>query len=343
MLALCLVDDAGLPRTPPVEAPKVLARVDPNDMGAQWLGALRELGEVVDNRALYFESASAEPRRWVLPHEAFDGLRMMQFVLREIGKEQEVAFPAPRVRRPPPWLSRMAALWRQIRPPKREPVKWRSFDRGANGSADAPLGWALLDRDETAALNKLAKKQHTTPTALLFWALDRAVFRVLAEPKAEHSWSMSVSLRGAVGELNDLPNVAVGISITFPENASAVDVKDAMHACLKANDHWGAWHALRLLGFLGPRRMRSYIAKYQARPGHSSIGTFSYMSLPKVEGLGWMAGPPLVFRTHPVSGGAVEVGGRLSLSIQTHPGLGDVDVKTLANRWRDYALGKLQD
>jgi hypothetical protein len=148
-------------------------------------------------------------------------------------------------------------------------------------------------------------------------------------------------MRGAVGELDELPNVVVAIAIDLAEKGSPRDARDAMRAALRGNAHWGAWYALRLLNAFGERRIRRFAAKFNARPRPVSMGTFSSVGPLEVEDAGWICCVPPVMRTHPVAAGAVNTGGRLALAIQTHPILGPVDATVLATRWRDYARGTL--
>jgi hypothetical protein len=150
-------------------------------------------------------------------------------------------------------------------------------------------------------------------------------------------------MRGAVGALEGLQNVAVAIPVSVAERASPAQVKSAIRAALESDAHWGAWYAIRLLAALGPARIRSQVTSYYARPRHASLGTFSSVGPYDIPDAGWVALVPPPLRTHPIAAGVVKLGGRLSLSLQVHPVLGGVDPNPLVARWRAYAEGTLTD
>jgi hypothetical protein len=312
------------------------------DPAAVWFGRLRELGEAVDLRVLHLETPTSEPRRWLLPHESFDGARMMQRVLREV-RRADAQLPRLRDGRPPSFLRRVGAVWRTVAPPTRALVPWRSYDGQARGSNQTPLGYTLFEPDQTLAIAARARERGASMNSFLLWALDRSVHRDLAEPSPTHIWALAVNMRGAVGPLEHLDNVAVAVPIAFAADASPADVKRAIRSCLEADTHWGAWYALRVLAALGAARIRSQVTGFHQRDRHSSVGTFSSVGPYDVAEAGWIVFAPPALKTHPVAAGAVRIGGRLALALHVHPVLGPVDPQPLVNRWRALLEGAPAD
>jgi hypothetical protein len=306
------------------------------DAFERWYGMLRERGEILDSKAAHFDSLSAEPQRWLFPHEGYDGARVMEHIMTALGKPAP-ALPRIRETRPPPFFERTRALWAEISEARRSPVPWRQFDPTATGSAETVVAHTLFDRDEVRAIAERAESQGARTNSLLLWALDRAVYPELAGPSRFHRWAVPVNLRGALGRLEALANVASFVGVDVAEGASPADVKNAIKSRLERNAHWGAWYAFRLMGYLGTWYMRRYARKYYARPGHSWVGTFSHVG-PYEEDAGWIYAVPPVTRTHPVAASATTVGGRLTLALHTHPVLGSTDVATMMKRWRGEAL-----
>jgi hypothetical protein len=308
------------------------------DAFERWYEMLREQGEVLDSKSAHFDSPTAEPQRWILPHEGYDASKVIERILRDLGKPPP-ALLRIRETRPPPFVARLRAVWREISEARRPPVPWRRFDPAARGSLETVVAHAFFDRDEVEALARRAEARGARTNSFLLWALDRAIYGELASPSPEHRWAVPVTLRGAVGRLEALANVASFVGVNIVEGASPADVKNAIKSQLEHNAHWGSWYAFRLMGYLGSRFMRRYAVKYYARPTHSWVGTFSNVG-PFEEDAGWIYAVPPVTRTHPVSASATTVGGRMTLGIHTHPVLGKTDVGDLVSRWRAYIEGK---
>jgi hypothetical protein len=315
------------------------------DPFAAWCGVLREHGEVMDNHFGYAESPLsplsplALTRTWCIPHEEIDGARGIPRLLGEVGKPVP---PVPRSReaRPPPLLARAASLVRELRDPPRPAVPWRRFDPAARGTTAARLAHAFFDRRATEALASRAEAEGATTNARLLWALDRAVYPVLAHPMPLHRWAVAVNLLGAARGAETMATAAALVGVLLPEAGSSRDVRRALGDRLRAHAHWGAWDAMHLLGALGVGAMRRYADRYYARPGHSWVGGFSNVGAWDVDGGYWYALQP-VTRTQPVGAAAVTVGGRLGLALQVHPALGEVSAADLMGRWRGVLEGDL--
>src|ERR1700722_17226890 len=127
------------------------------DAFARWFAILRELGEVVDFKLLHFDSLSGRPlQQWNLPHEEYDGARMMERALGDLGKTLP-ALPRVREAAPPPFFQRVRAVWREATEGGHAPVPWRRFDHAAHGAADAPFAYTLFEREEVRAIAKRAE------------------------------------------------------------------------------------------------------------------------------------------------------------------------------------------
>ena len=112
--------------------------------------------------------------------------------------------------------------------------------------------------------------------AHLLWALDRAVYGQLAEPNPWHAWTLSVNMRGAVGDSSTSCRTWSSRSpSTSPRRGNRATRETPCAPRSGGNAHWGAWYALRLLNAFGERRIRRFAAKFNARPRPVSMGTFS--------------------------------------------------------------------
>ena len=81
------------------------------DAFERWYGMLRERGEILDSKAAHFATLAAEPKRWLFPHEGYDGARVMEDIMRALGKPAP-ALPRIRETSPPPFRAGACAMAR---------------------------------------------------------------------------------------------------------------------------------------------------------------------------------------------------------------------------------------
>jgi hypothetical protein len=291
------------------------------DIHSDWFDELERLGESFRFRLGRFCEGMTEPQWFVLPHQHFDGIGGLAYVLRTtLDTELELPELAPQDR-PSSWARMMAALRMLLRPPTR-PLAWLSLDAASEPFAQPAFAWTLFSAAETSALRRAARERGVSLNALLLWGLSEVCMPHLSSGRGRAAWIVPVNMRGAVPSKRDTENLASILDVSFPLPATPSAVDEALRTERGRLGHWGTWQLLHLVGLLD-KRSRAAVIRHEARI--CKHGSFSNLGrLGPLEPVDdtvpewWMAFNPVI-RSRPVGMACLSWRGRMAATLQLHP------------------------
>lgn len=301
------------------------------DRAGRWFAALRAEGESVDIRYGFIPDGSATPSWTFLPHDRFDGMGGLLHLLRDAGVD--VTPPVTRRRPPAPVLRSFRAFLGQRR---RRPARWDMFDddwrpRQPSRSRPVAVAWTILSESATSEVLRRADTCGVSLNSWLLWCLHQAIRDELDSDRGS-AWMVPVNMRGAVRLRRDTANHLGFLIVPVRDDDRPRDVHQRVRHDLRRGIDVGSWYALAAGRSAGTRLLQDALAAGARR--WRALGTVSNLGawhLPQTVPSGaWLFCPPAT-RFQPLALGAVITGGRLALTMQSHPALNDE--AAIVERW----------
>ena len=319
------------------------------DPVGQWFEALESLGEFVGIRFGHIRREGGEVEWHFLPHTRYDGIGGFAHLLRERGAE---IGGLPQITHPGKlsWWHFCRFLPKMLAP--RRYLKWRDLVQcgEASVSAEPPsaVAYEVFDEERTARIRRASRAAGVTVNSFLMKYLDRSIRPALDDPSSAIPWMVPVNLRGHVNKADDTGNHSSYVGIRIYASQSAKDIHRLIYDAIRRNEHLGAWK-----GFAASRctgiRLKQRIIRANRATSQWSVGGFSNLgewdaqkriTQPGCAG-DWLFAPP-VLRFQAIGAGCVTFQGRLTLTLQIHPGL--TTSPEIASEWmrswvREIKLG----
>ncbi len=309
----------------------------------KWFVAAEAAGEYIGMRYGHVRPGDNRPRWLYYSHAEFDGIGAFAEILRSRGAELE---PLPQIKDCPAYSPILSALkhWPRYLA-RRHPLKWVPLERDQNG-ANGPgpplaVAWHIFDEQTTHRILQDSRRMGIKVNALLLHSLTGAIRPFLEDRLAALPWMIPVNMRGGVRQYRDTDNHTSYVAIHVRPDESAAEIHHKTQKALSNGEHWGNWYAATL-GHCIPSSVRARMVARGTAISQWTVGVFSNLgewdpakkiTSPDAAG-SWLGCPP-VLRAQMLGACCITFQGRLSLTLQAHPGLTtDVStVRTWVSKW----------
>ena len=310
-------------------------------ISAQWFRASEATGDFMGIRYGHMPFASEEVEWSFVCHCECDGIGGFARVLREHGAELKTL---PRTRNS--CLSTLGPLWKFWRKKELDQEcadrrDWVHEDH--DGSSPCPrVAWHLFTEEETKAIQQKCGEEEVSVNSFLLKHIDQAVRPNIKKPQAAILWMIPVNLRGNINYDDDCANHVSYVEPWIAADDSAKDIHQQIRQRLQRGEHRAAYLLLGLGRFLSHKTKIKYIKEGRSKPA-GNIGAFSNLGVWDPEKTidtpnSWFFCPPVV-NGQLLGAGCVTFQGRLSLTIQAHPGL--KSQPDLATTWMKRILASI--
>ncbi|WNO11554.1 hypothetical protein [Teredinibacter sp. KSP-S5-2] len=317
------------------------------DWVAEYFTAMKDCGE--DISIIYGRLPEGEenqaPEWFELPHDKYDGISGMAYLLRNAGFSIDVL---PSLKNDSyRFFKSVKGILSVLPHMGMRQQKWVRFDRSV-AKLELPvserIAWHLFSEQESQYIVADSKKLGVTVNSYLLFHLDRAVSKILTSPEDARKWMVPVNMRGAVSRKNEYTPQMSFLGVDTQADTTLTDIHGQVLKAKSKAFHWGAW-AMFNAGFLaGKEGIRKDIKKRDAR-NHSWTGTFSNLGVWNIPGAGsWLFGPT-TGRTYPVAAGCISMNKRIGITVQLHEALlGDIETAyDVVDLWSKHVLSGNQE
>ena len=328
-------------------------KAHPIDWVGKWFEILEEQGEFARIPFGRFGSNNGDPEWVFLKHEDYDGVGGMAHLLRNEGYRID-KLPGMKEPVPPGWFRGALALARTQRQNRICHMPWKKYDptRLPVSQADPVIAWHRFTEEDSRRIETLARNHQVSTNTYLFWHLDQSVLPLFRGSDFNRLWMVPVNMRGGVTRERDTANQSAYIGVSISAGTPLPALHQQIHREIRRNSHWGAWYSIlsgRLIGVTGMRRLLGWYRKN----GSNWVGIFSNggewprpdcappeRSPPEIASA-WIAAVP-VTQGHPVGGGSLTWKGRIGITLQFHPSLGEnhEGVLTYLADWKKRILSR---
>ncbi len=238
------------------------------------------------------------------------------------------------------FLEKIFLLKKFVKLTKPVNIEWAKERRDTTGIASS-FFVARFNEEQSRIIDELAKKAKVSTNALLLWALDQGVSQLLLKNDSQRKWVCPINMR--VNQLQRYGNHSASIILNGLDHAKETKptfFQESIRSFLKGQLHWGSQIYSNMARYIGLKGTL-HIAKKIKEVGTGVFSNMGDWPMPDTQCSQYSNSiQNRIFITPstqvlPVAAGAFTWQGRLTLSLQIHPSLGQSEdvAEKLFRQW----------